>query len=85
MQSVFSFHDRSLIELYAYSLRPSDGSTHRQMIEKGVEHFREVSHLDSLSIAARIAEDGIHVLVHPHGDTKRTSRLHADEPRPSRQ
>ena len=37
MQSALCFHDRSTIEIFCYSLRPSDSSVHRVMIEEGVE------------------------------------------------
>ena len=42
MQSVFNFHDKSRFEVFVYSLRPSDGSSHRHQIEHHTEHFREV-------------------------------------------
>ena len=70
MQSTFGYHDTSRFEIYCYSLRPSDGSIHRQMIERGAEHFYEVSHLDVVSIASKIASDGIHVLINLNGYTK---------------
>ena len=37
MQSVFGFHDRSRFEIFCYSLRASDNSVHRQVIERDVE------------------------------------------------
>ena len=70
MQSVFTFHDRSRFEIFVYSLRPSDDSVHRKQIEADAEHFFEVSHLDFVTIASRIAQDGIHVLVNLNGYTK---------------
>ena len=70
MQSVFTFHDRSRFEVHIYSLRPSDDSVHRKQIEKDAEYFHEVSHLDFVTIASRIASDGIHVLVNLNGYTK---------------
>ncbi|KAL3931678.1 MAG: hypothetical protein SGPRY_001020 [Prymnesium sp.] len=70
MQSVFGMHDTSLVEVYCYSLRKDDGSVFRKTIEKAAEHFREVSHLDSLQIANQINSDGIHVLVNLNGYTK---------------
>ena len=70
MQSTFGYHDTSRFEIYCYSLRPSDGSIYRQTIERGAEHFYEVSHLDVVSIASKIASDGIHVLINLNGYTK---------------
>ena len=35
MQSVFKYHDRSRFEIFCYSLRPSDHSPSRTMIERG--------------------------------------------------
>ena len=43
---------------------------HRKQIEKDAEYFHEVSHLDFVTIASRIASDGIHVLVNLNGYTK---------------
>ena len=55
MQSVFRFHARTSIEVFCYSLRPSDGSKYRCSIEDAAEHFREVRRKHSslvLSITA---------------------------------
>ena len=42
VQSALCMHDRSRVEVFCYSLRATDQSTHRQLIEHGVEHFHEV-------------------------------------------
>jgi len=42
MRSVFRFHARDRLEVFCYSLRPSDASDYRKAIEETAEHFREV-------------------------------------------
>ena len=59
---LFEHHDRARFELFAYSLgRHRDGLTDRLALCFDV--WRDVSELDNASIAARIREDEIDVLV----------------------
>lgn len=58
----FALRDRGRFEVYAYSLHHSDGVLRQRIIESS-DAFREVSGLDSKEIAARIALDGIDMLV----------------------
>jgi len=70
MDTVFESHDRSMFEVFCFSLRPSDGSAWRKRVEQTVEHFIEVGHLDTVALAQRISEAGIHVAVNLNGFTK---------------
>ena len=58
----FALRDRSRFETIAYSLYRGSGSL-RQRIVEACDHFHELSDLDSQAIAARIAADGIDILV----------------------
>jgi len=61
--SMFRLHDRSRYEVFAYSTGRDDGSTYRQRIREGCEHFIDVLHESDLAIARRIRDDQIHILV----------------------
>lgn len=62
-------HDRSRFEVFAYSLHRGDGSELRRRIESSCDTFRDVSLLAAEEIAARIALDGIDILVDRAGYT----------------
>ena len=48
---LFERHDRSQFEIYAFSLRQSDGSSVRKRLEGAFDHFLNVEDLDDLAIA----------------------------------
>lgn len=58
----FALRDRSRFETIAYSLYRGSGPL-RQRIVEACDHFHELSDLDSQTVAARIAADGIGILV----------------------
>jgi protein O-GlcNAc transferase len=62
-------HDRGAVEVTAYSYSPPDASPMRRRIESAVEHFVDVAHMQDQAAAARIADDGIDVLVDLQGYT----------------
>jgi len=62
-------HDRSAVEITAYSYSPPDSSPMRRRIESAVEHFVDIAHMQDQTAAARIADDGIDVLVDLQGYT----------------
>lgn len=52
MQSVPGFHNKSLVEVFCYSLAPDDGSSYRRKIEREVEHFVDLSTITDNGLAA---------------------------------
>jgi hypothetical protein len=62
-------HDRSAVEVFAYSLAPDDGSALRRALASAADRFRDVSALDDRTAAATIAGDGIDILVDLAGYT----------------
>ena len=71
MQSIPRMHDRSQVEIFCYSLSPDDGTTFRNKISSGAEHFIDLSQLPCNGKAAdRIYADGIQILVNMNGYTK---------------
>jgi protein O-GlcNAc transferase len=68
--SVFSLHDRSRFEVFAYATSASDGSPMRSRIERDAEHFLDVSKWSYSEIAKRINADGINIAIDLTGYTK---------------
>jgi protein O-GlcNAc transferase len=71
---LFELHDRQGFEIVAYSYGPDDGSALRKRIAAGVDRFVDIGNDDYATAAARIAADGIDVLVDLGGHTM-NSRL----------
>jgi len=70
MQSVFGFHDKSIAKAYCYATTASDGSIHRQQIEREAPVFRDVNNWSSEKLVEQIVKDGIHILVNLNGYTR---------------
>ncbi|KAK7717089.1 hypothetical protein SLS63_010807 [Diaporthe eres] len=70
MQSVFGFHNQTRAKAFCYATTASDGSAHRQQIEREAPVFRDVSNWSSDKVIERIVEDGIHILVNLNGYTR---------------
>lgn len=68
-RSLYGLHDRSKFEVYGYSLHPGDGSELRHDIERGCDHFRELSSHGDIEAAETIHADGIDVLIDLAGYT----------------
>jgi predicted O-linked N-acetylglucosamine transferase (SPINDLY family) len=66
---LFEHHDRDRFEVHAYSFGIDDGSAYRRRVVAAFEHFHELRGASSEAIAARIAADGIDVLVDLKGYT----------------
>jgi predicted O-linked N-acetylglucosamine transferase (SPINDLY family) len=66
---VFEAHERERMEVFAYSLGQDDAGEYRRRIASACEHFVDVGSLASEDIAARIAHDGIDILVDMKGYT----------------
>ncbi len=65
LKGVFSAHDRSNFEIFAYSLRDRSRETsgYHRMISSRCDHFIDLSRLSNHAAADRIASDGIAILV----------------------
>lgn len=81
-RQLYGLHDRSRFEVYAYSLRPDDGSELHRSIRAGCDRFIEATSLDARSLAERIRDDGIDILVDLAGYTT-FNRMGAFALRPS--
>lgn len=66
---VLERHDRERFELFAYSYAPDDGSDYRRRIRNGFHHITDIAALTDDEAAARIAGDGIDILVNLKGYT----------------
>ncbi len=72
MAGVLENHDREKFELFAYSLMPPIDHDIRNRIIPAFDHFNEVAHLDHVTIANKIREDDIDILVNLNGYTLNT-------------
>ena len=70
MQSVFGFHDQGRVRAFCYATTPSDGSVHRQQIEREAPRFTDVSSWSIDRIVNQIVSDNIHILVNLNGYTR---------------
>lgn len=69
LSAALPLHDRSRCEVFAYSYGADDRSASRLDIERGVEHFVDIAALSDAAAAARIAADGVQVLIDLAGHT----------------
>jgi predicted O-linked N-acetylglucosamine transferase (SPINDLY family) len=72
LAGVIEAHDRARFEIFAYDYSPEDGSATRQRMRAAFEHFRVIEKDGPETAAARIAADGIDILVDLKGYTERT-------------
>ena len=70
MQSVFGFHDRSRVKAFCYATTASDGSVHRQQIEREAPVFYDASSWSVDHIVNQVVADGIHILINLNGYTR---------------
>jgi predicted O-linked N-acetylglucosamine transferase (SPINDLY family) len=70
MAEFFELHDRSRFTVAAYSLAGDDGSDMRRRLRAGVDRFVDASGMDAMSLARRIAADGVDILVDLKGYTR---------------
>jgi predicted O-linked N-acetylglucosamine transferase (SPINDLY family) len=61
--------DRTRLEMFAYSLRPGDDNPFERRAHAAFEHYAEVSQLSVGSIAQRIRDDRIAILIDRNGYT----------------
>lgn len=79
---VLEHHDRSRIEIYAYSYGPEKQDEGRARITRACEHFRDLRALSPLNAAQSIVDDEIDILVDLKGYTQ-GSRLEITALRPA--
>jgi predicted O-linked N-acetylglucosamine transferase (SPINDLY family) len=80
---LFERHDRQRFEIYAYSFGTDDGSDHRKRMCRAFDHFVEIGTLSDAQAAARIAADGIDLLIDLKGYTSGArTRIFAQRPAP---
>lgn len=70
MAEVFELHDPSAVEVSVYYCGPDADDTLQARIKAAVDHWVPISHLDDVTAARRIADDGIHILVDVNGYTR---------------
>lgn len=70
MQSVFGFHDKSRVKAFCYATTVSDGSVHRQQIEREAPVFYDASSWPVDRIVNQVVADGIHILINLNGYTR---------------
>ncbi|MFT4076375.1 MAG: tetratricopeptide repeat protein [Asticcacaulis sp.] len=70
MYEVLGLHDREKVEVFAYYCGiPSNDTIHNHYKETS-DHFIDISRMDDVSAARRIADDGIQILIDVNGYTR---------------
>ncbi|MBW4646455.1 MAG: TIGR03032 family protein [Goleter apudmare HA4340-LM2] len=69
MKSLFSLHNQTNFEIFAYSFGVDDNSAYRQQIAAECEHFHDVTTLSIEENAQQIYDHGINILVDLKGYT----------------
>jgi protein O-GlcNAc transferase len=85
MQSVFSMHDSTAIELYIYALNSNDGSPERKRIESTTGAvFTDLSSASASEAAATIAAHSCDILINLNGyaGTVKSAEIFAKRPCP---
>ncbi len=70
MQSVFGLHNRCRVKAFCYATTVSDGSVHRQQIEREAPVFHDASSWSIDRLVNQAVDDGIHILVNLNGYTR---------------
>lgn len=70
MAELFDVHDRSRVEIFAYYCGPESSSPLHERISKAVEHWIPIRDMSDDEAAAKIAADGIDILVDVNGYTR---------------
>ena len=70
MAELFEVHDRSRVEIFAYYCGPESSSPLHDRISKTVEHWIPIRAMSDDEAAAKIAADGIDILVDVNGYTR---------------
>lgn len=67
---LFELHDRNRFEILAYSYGPDDGSAMRQRLVRAFDRFHDIRSVPLDSVAQRMVDDGVDILVDLKGYTK---------------
>ena len=70
MAELFELHDRGVVEVFAYYCGKPDEGALNARIKSAVEHWVDIREMSDDAAAARIAADGIDVLVDVNGHTR---------------
>ena len=70
MQSVFGLHNCNRVKAICYATTASDGSVHRQQIEREALVFHDASPWSIERLVNQIVADGVHILVNLNGYTR---------------
>ncbi|KAL8694964.1 MAG: hypothetical protein Q9218_000436 [Villophora microphyllina] len=70
MQSVFGLHDPRRVKAFCYATTASDGSIHRQQIEREAPIFYDTSAWSVDRLVSQIVKDEVHILVNLNGYTR---------------
>ncbi|OCK99857.1 glycosyltransferase family 41 protein [Cenococcum geophilum 1.58] len=70
MQSAFGLHNPARVRAYCYATTASDGSVHRQQIERESPVFYDASGWPAERLVNQIVQDGIHILINLNGYTR---------------
>jgi predicted O-linked N-acetylglucosamine transferase (SPINDLY family) len=70
MQSVFGLHNPQHVHAICYATTSSDGSVHRQQIEREAPSFHDASSWSVERLVKQIVSDGVHILVNLNGYTR---------------
>ncbi|KAM0799376.1 glycosyl transferase family 41-domain-containing protein [Usnea florida] len=70
MQSVFGFHNKTHVKAFCYATTASDGSVHRQQIQREAPVFYDASSWPVDRVVNQIVADGIHILINLNGYTR---------------
>ena len=70
MSELFELHDREKVEVFAYYCGIKTEDPTKKRIQAAVEHWVDITGMDDLTAAQRVAEDGIDILVDINGYTR---------------
>lgn len=69
MAGLLEAHDRSRVEVFAYSYGPRNADAYRARMNDAVEHWADLNDVDDTGAAQRIAADRLDILVELKGHT----------------
>ena len=70
MAELFELHDRARVEVFAYYCGPASGSDIQARARAAIEHWVDIREMTDDAAAARIAADGIDILIDVNGFTR---------------
>ncbi len=70
MAELFELHNKHDVEVFAYYCGPQSDSPLNKRLKSTIEHWRDIRDLSDDEAAARVAADGIDILVDVNGHTR---------------